>query len=53
MNRVVAPGDELTVALGLADELAALPRTGVAATKRACNQSLIEEAEQQEWFGTW
>ena len=53
VNRVVAPGDELTVALEVAAELAALPVSGVTAVKRAFNQSLIDEAEHQELHDTW
>jgi enoyl-CoA hydratase len=44
-NRVTAPGDELSVALELADELAALPTTGVVAMKQAFNRSLLEELD--------
>jgi enoyl-CoA hydratase len=43
VNRVTAPGDELAVALALAEELAALPAASVAEVKRACNAVLLEE----------
>ncbi len=43
VNRVTAPGDELAVAVALAEELAALPAAGVAEVKRACNAALLEE----------
>jgi enoyl-CoA hydratase len=43
-NRMCAAGDELKVALELADMFAALPRSGVETTKRNCNRPLIEEA---------
>ena len=38
VNRVTQPGDELAVALELAEELAALPPAGVASVKRTFNQ---------------
>lgn len=45
-NRVCPDGDELKTALEIADEMAALPREGIAATKRAMNETLIEQVSQ-------
>jgi enoyl-CoA hydratase len=54
VNRVTAPGDELRVALELAEELASLPASGVAAVKRAFNRPLLEEsAAQSEDLDAW
>jgi enoyl-CoA hydratase len=54
VNRVTAPGDELGVALELAEELAALPASGVARVKRAVNRPLLDElAAQQEDLDAW
>ena len=54
VNRVTAPGDELGVALELAEELAALPASGVARVKRAFNRPLLDElAAQPEDLDAW
>jgi len=39
----VAEGQELTVALRIAEELAALPASGVIAVKRAFNRPFVEQ----------
>jgi len=43
INRIVAEGQELTVALRIAEELAALPASGVIAVKRAFNRPFVEQ----------
>jgi len=43
-NRVVPAGQDVATALEMAQQLAALPPQAAAATKRALNHSLIEEA---------
>lgn len=43
-NRRCPDGDELTEAMKLAEAFAAMPRSGVAETKRAFNAALLEEA---------
>jgi len=54
VNRVTAPGEELQVALALAEELAALPAAGVAQVKRAFNAALVEDyMANTEDVGTW
>jgi enoyl-CoA hydratase len=53
VNRLCASGDELAVALALAAEVAALPRSGVVAAKAAFNRPIVDEAERLEEFGSW
>jgi enoyl-CoA hydratase len=43
VNRITAPGDEMAEALGIAQDLAALPASGVVAVKRAFNRPLAEQ----------
>jgi len=52
-NRVTAPGDDVRVALELAEELAAMPATGVADIKRAANAALLHELDQLELPSAW
>jgi enoyl-CoA hydratase len=53
VNRVTATGDDLAVALELAEELAALPASGVGAVKRAFNRPVLEEMARQEDDDAW
>jgi enoyl-CoA hydratase len=53
VNRLTAPGEELSIALALAEELAALPPSGVVAAKAAFNRPVVEEAERLEEFVSW
>ncbi len=46
-NRITAPGEELTVALRIAEELASFPVSGVAATKRAFNRPFVEQYRRE------
>ena len=50
VNRITARGEELTEALRIATELAALPVSGMAAVKRAFNRPLVEQA-RRDGFG--
>lgn len=49
-NRICPDGEERSVALQLAETLAALPRSGIADTKRALNAPLLAEFAQ---MATW
>ncbi len=42
-NRITPRGEELTVAVRMAEELAAFPVSGIVATKRACNRPFVEQ----------
>jgi enoyl-CoA hydratase len=53
VNRVTPPGDDLAVALELAEELAALPATGVASVKRAFNRPLLQDTVRHEEHAAW
>ena len=53
VNRLTAPGDELTTALAMAEELAALPVPGVVAAKEAFNAPILEEAARLADLVTW
>jgi enoyl-CoA hydratase len=44
INRITPPGEELRVALRMAEGLAALPASGVVAVKRGFNRALREQA---------
>jgi enoyl-CoA hydratase len=44
INRITPRGEELRVALRMADDLAALPISGVASVKKAFNRVLVEQA---------
>jgi enoyl-CoA hydratase len=50
VNRITARGEELTEALRIAAELAALPVSGMVAVKRAFNRPLVEQA-RRDGFG--
>jgi enoyl-CoA hydratase len=52
VNRVTAPGDLLTEAFRIAEELAALPSSGVASIKRAFNRPLVAEARDATHWET-
>jgi enoyl-CoA hydratase/carnithine racemase len=52
-NRVAAPGEELAAALGLAEQLAVLPRRGVADTRRGLNRALLEAESHARIAGEW
>jgi enoyl-CoA hydratase len=52
-NRVTAPDDDVRVALELAEELAAMPATGVAHIKRAANATLLDELDRLELPRAW
>ena len=45
-NHVCPAGEELQTAMGIAEGLAALPRAGIAGTKRAFNRPLLKQAER-------
>jgi enoyl-CoA hydratase len=49
INRVTPSGEELKVALAVAEDLAGLPVSGVAAVKRAFNRPLAEQARSDEF----
>jgi enoyl-CoA hydratase len=49
VNRITPEGEELNVALGVAEELVVLPVSGVAAVKRAFNRPLVEQARNDEF----
>jgi enoyl-CoA hydratase len=53
VNRLAEPGQELAVALEIAQALAALPASGVAAAKEAFNRPVLEEAARLEDRVTW
>jgi enoyl-CoA hydratase len=42
-NRITPPGEELPAALGLADELAGFPVSGIVSVKRGFNRPLVEQ----------
>jgi enoyl-CoA hydratase len=46
-NRMTARGEELTVAFGIAEELAAFPVAGVVAVKRAFNRPFVEQYRRE------
>lgn len=46
-NRVCPDGEEVRAALDLAQAFVALPRAGIAATRRAFNEPLLAEAERR------
>jgi enoyl-CoA hydratase len=48
VNRITARGEELNVALRIAEELAGLPVSGLVAVKRAFNRPLVEQARGDE-----
>jgi len=50
INRITERGEELTEALRIAAELAALPVSGLVAVKRAFNRPLVEQA-RRDGFG--
>lgn len=52
-NRVTEPGEELATALALADQLAALPGTGVMDTRLALNRTLLEAESRAHEAGEW
>jgi enoyl-CoA hydratase len=52
-NRVTAPGEELKTALGLAEQLAALPRQGISQTRRGLNRALLDAESRAAEAGTW
>jgi enoyl-CoA hydratase len=52
-NRVTAPGEELTTALGLAEQLARLPRQGVNDTRRGLNRALLDAERHAAAAGEW
>src|SRR5262249_16753414 len=52
-NRVTAPGDDVRVALELAAELAAMPPSGVAESKRVANAPLLDELSRLEIRTEW
>jgi enoyl-CoA hydratase len=53
VNRLAAPGEVLTAALELANELAALPPAGVIAAKEAFNRPLLEEIARLDGRDAW
>jgi len=44
INRITPRGQELAAALRTAEELAAVPASGVVAVKKAFNRALVEQA---------
>jgi enoyl-CoA hydratase len=52
-NRVTTPGEELTTALDLAEQLAALPRDGVSHTRCGLNRALLEAETVAAAAGAW
>jgi enoyl-CoA hydratase len=48
VNRITPRGEELNVALRMAEELAALPVSGLIAVKRAFNRPLVEQTWRDE-----
>jgi enoyl-CoA hydratase len=52
-NRVTAPGAELKTALGLAEQLAALPPQGVSQTRRGLNRALLDAESRAAEAGAW
>jgi enoyl-CoA hydratase len=47
VNRITARGEELTVAVRMAEELAAFPVSGVVAVKRAFNRPFVEQYRRE------
>ncbi len=47
VNRIAASGEELAVALRIAEELAAFPVSGLVAVKRGFNRPFVEQYRRE------